>query len=321
MNMDATLNEQTSTQSAPVTDGATQGVVGVSGRVTVIIPLFNRVQYIEETIRSVLIQDHADVELIVVDDGSSDGGYERVKQLSEEKGFRLLTHPERANRGQSAAINLGLDHATGEFIAILDSDDLFLPGKLKRQVDYLKHHPEIGLVYGNGYAIDAEGNQLYPIHEDNHVEPNDANAVLLDCYMLLPQNSLVRHSVYQEVGRFEEGFRAAQDHDMLIRIAEVAQFAYQPEPVFCYRRHDDSISSQGQETRWRNGFKILQRARARYPYQRKTLRKRAAVLNFRLGQALLGKRQFAAALWYLLRAGLLDPQRAIAVLTGREVVR
>ena len=286
-----------------------------------IIPTFNREKYIKQTVDSVLAQDYANVELITVDDGSTDGTYEILVEYAEQNKLRLLTHPGRENRGQSAALNLGLENASGEFIAILDSDDLFLPGKLTAQVEYLNSFPEVGLVYGMGEAVDGDGGWLYNIHSPDHVEPNDANAVLLDCYFLLPQNALVRRSVYDQVGGFEESFRAAQDHDMLIRIAEKTRFGFIPTKVFQYRRHGDSISSNGQRRRWTNGFEILRRARARYPYEPSTIRKRKALLNFRMAQVCRQEKRYIGSFAYLLKSGFLDPMRAIKIITGKEKIR
>jgi len=288
--------------------------------VSVLIPAFNRVHFIEETLNSVLEQDYPNIQLIVVDDGSTDGTYERLRHYAEQGMLTLLNHPERMNRGQSASLNLALEAARGDYIGVLDSDDCFLPGKLRKQVDYLEAHPDIGLVYGMGEAIDEDGKWLYDIHGTDHVEPNDPNAVLLDCYMLLPQNSLVRASVYEQVGFFEETFRASQDHDMLIRMAEVTRFAFIPQKLFQYRRHGDSISSRGAERRWKTGFEILRRARRRYPYRRSTIRRRSAVLHFRMGQVCLDEGKVMTAVSYFVKSGVLDPARAFRVISGRERV-
>lgn len=294
--------------------------MGHSGKtlVSVLVPAFNRVSYIRETVESVLLQDYPYIELLVVDDGSTDGTYEVLLKYEQEGKLNLLTHPGRANRGQSAALNLGIEHASGEFITILDSDDIFLPGKLTAQVDYLEGHPEAGLVYGMGEAVDENRCWLYDIHTTDHTEPNDPNAILLDCYFSLPVNSMVRRSVYDQVGTFEEGFRAAQDHDMLIRIAEKTRFAFIPLKVFQYRRHGDSISSKGQRKRWENGFEILRRAQARYSYKKSTIRKRRALLNFRMAQVCWRENKIVSSLGHLLKAGALDPVRAVKVLIGKE---
>ncbi|TGN41519.1 glycosyltransferase [Marinobacter confluentis] len=290
-------------------------------RVSVIVPAFNRAEYIEQTVNSVLIQDYSNVELIVVDDGSTDGTYEILLRYFEQNKLKLLTHPGRGNRGQSAALNLGLEAASGEYIAILDSDDLFLPGKLSAQVEYLDTHPDVGLVYGMGEGVDGSGRWLYDILSTDHSEPNDANAVLLDCYFHLPVNALVRRLIYEQVGRFEESFRAAQDHDMLVRIAEKTHFGFIPVKFFQYRRHGDSISNNGLRQRWMNGFEIVRRAEARFPYRASTIRKRKALLNFRMAQVCLQENRYIAALGYLLQSGVLDPVRAIKVLTGKEKIR
>lgn len=294
----------------------------IVGRVSVLIPLYNRASYILETINSVLEQDYPDIELIVIDDGSTDGGDLLVEQFAERGELKLLRHPGRINKGQAAALNLGLTVATGEFIAVLDSDDLYVPGKISKQVTFFKQNPNVGLVYGNGKGIDAAGKVIYDINYDNRIERSDPNDLLLDCYFLLPQNSLVRASVYQLAGNFDETLRSGQDHDMLIRLAEKTKIAHQPIDSFRYRRHGDSISAKGTETRWRCGLIILEKAAQRYPYQKSTLRKRRALVNFRLAHALYQKKanRFEMVLRILL-AGLLDPLRALAVATGKEKIR
>lgn len=289
----------------------------MSSTVSVIIPAYNRALYINQTVNSVLNQSFQDFELIVIDDGSTDGTYERLQEYGGQ--ITLLTHKNLANKGQSVSINLGLREAKSKYIAILDSDDFWEPGKLHIQVDYLEKHPEIGLVYCNGYGVDSDGKRYYDFYSEDPNEQNDPNRVLLDCYILLPQNSLVRKSVYDQVGFFNETYRSAQDHDMLIRIAEVCKFAYLPDYVFNYRRHENSISAQNQDVRWTTGFKILEEARKRYPYKPATIRKRKAVLNFRLGQVFVNQGKYMKAMTHILKAGLLDPVRSLKVLIGKEV--
>jgi glycosyltransferase involved in cell wall biosynthesis len=285
-------------------------------KVSVIIPAYNRVNYIDQTISSVLDQSYHNVELIVVDDGSTDGTYEKILSYGDK--LTLLTHKNRANKGQSTAINLGLANATGKYIAILDSDDYWGLDKLEIQVSYLEEHPDVGLLYTNGYAVDASGEILYPIYTDSHVEHNEPDNILLDCYILLPQNSLVRKNIYDQLAGFNESYRAAQDHDMLIQIAEKTIFTYLPDKLFYYRVHDDSISKKGQRVRWTNGFKILECAKNRYPYRPSTIRKRKALLNYRLGICCIAEKRRMRAVGHMLTAFILDPVRAIKVATGLE---
>jgi len=288
------------------------------GLVSVIIPLYNRLDYIDETIQSVLSQDYKNIELIVIDDGSTDGSYERAKAYADDNKLTLLTHENRANKGQSVAINVGL-----KYIAILDSDDMFAEGKVKRQVEYLGNNLDVGLVYGKGLAISATGEKLYETLSENHIENSDPNVILLDCYIAIPGGTLVRKTVFDDVGFFEESFRAAQDHDMALRLFETTKVAYLPEIAFYYRKHEGAISNNGLETRWRAGFTILKNAKARYPYKPQTIRKRRAVLNFQLAKTLFkgmgkSKTHLVEACCRIILAGLLDPIRSFKVITGLE---
>jgi len=288
----------------------------VAALVSVIIPAYNRAEYIQQTVESVLNQTYSPIEIIVVDDGSSDGTFELLTEYGER--LRLLTHAGRENRGQSAAINLGMRHASGKYLAILDSDDFWAPNKLEVLVPFLEKNPDVGLVYSNGYGVSASGEIRYEFLPRDHRETNDPNRVLLDCYTLLPNNSVVRKDVIDGVGGFEETFRAAQDHDMLIRLAEHTKFAFLPDFLFYYRRHPDSISAKNALSRWRNGFEILRRAKSRYPYRKSTVRKRRALLNYRLGQAYLRAGSKFRALPHFFFAGVLDPVRSMRVLSGLE---
>ncbi len=287
-------------------------------KVVVIIPVFNREKYIEETIKSVLNQTYANIQVVAVDDGCTDNS----RQILEAFGSKItiLEHPGRVNKGQSAAINLGIRSTESKYVAILDSDDLFAPRKVEKQVEFLEKHPCVGLVYCNGYFIDENGQKLYKVLPDEHDEHNDPERVLLDCYFNVPSSSLIRRSVLHEVGEFDESMRSAQDHDMAIRIAEVTRLAYMPEPLWYYRRHPHSQSGRFAERRWQTGFRILEKACRRFPYSKRARRKRLAVLNFRMGQCSIEQRKYFSALAYFLKAGSLDPIRAIRVLTGKEPI-
>ncbi|WP_417536742.1 glycosyltransferase, partial [Methylophaga sp.] len=286
--------------------------------VTVLTPSYNRVDYIVDAVESVLDQTYSNIEYIVVDDGSKDGTFEILEKYNSDSRVQLLFHPGRVNKGQSASLNLGLKHAKGEYVAILDSDDIFHSEKIKRQIEFLDRYPEIGMVYGQAMTISSDGEELFPIPSNDHCEQGDPNYLLLDCYMALPGGAMVRKSLFDRVGFFEESFRAGQDHDMVVRLAEAAPFAYMKGTVFYYRKHEGSISTRGLETRWRAGFEILRRAAARYPYNRSTIRKRRALLNYRMGQVFKSQGKVWRAVQYFMLAGLGDPRRAIAVVLGRE---
>mgnify|MGYP001620160184 FL=1 len=157
-----------------------------TGKVTVIIPCYNRDKFVGKTIDSALSQTYPNIEIIAVNDGSTDSTGEALKSYGTR--IKVLEHPGRVNKGQSAAINLAMREADGEYVAILDSDDLWHPDKIARQVEFFEKNPDVGLVYANGYAIDENDDNLYELYKPGHVETNEPEKVLLKA--LSAQNSL-----------------------------------------------------------------------------------------------------------------------------------
>lgn len=284
--------------------------------VTVIIPSYNRERFIRATVDSALSQTYENIEIVVVDDGSTDRSREILQGYGNR--IRLLEHEGRENRGQSAAINLAMRSTSGEYVAILDSDDVWNIDKIEKQVDYLDRHPEVGIVYGNGYAIDENGKNLYKLIPPEHREENDPSRMLLECHFNIPSNALVRRFAFDQVGEFDETLRSSQDYDMAIRLLEVTMAAFLDEPVWYYRRHPDTQSTKHTKRRWMNGFKILEKACRRYPYGWNVKRRRLAVLHFRLGQCLSSERAYLPAVKNFLLAGFFDPARAARTLLGME---
>lgn len=289
-------------------------------KVSIITPAYNRKDLIPRTVESVLGQSLSDIEYLVVDDGSQDGTREWLASHSDPR-LRLLAHAGNANRGQAASINLGLKEAQGDYIVIIDSDDLLAPGALERHAAIMDGDASVGIVYGQGYAIDINDMELYPLFGEDHVEYNEPDRLLLDCYVVSPGLCMFRRSVVEQAGVLEESFRAAQDHDFLLRVAEQTRMVYSGHTCFYYRKHDGTISANGEMTRWQNGFEILSRATERFPYKSATIKRRKAVLNYRLGRVYLKQHRHLKALKHLLVAGVSDPARAIGVLAGREPAR
>ena len=117
----------------------------IPGRVSTIVAVYNLAPYIEAAVRSVQVQQIDDLEIVVVDDGSTDNTSEIVQDLAADDPRIRLTH--QPNRGAAAARNIGIEAATGEFITFLDGDDLYDPGKLSRQLEVMAEYPAVGLVF------------------------------------------------------------------------------------------------------------------------------------------------------------------------------
>lgn len=183
---------------------------------SVIIPTWNRRDLIGRAIDSVLAQTRPVDEIIVVDDGSTDGTRD---WLAQAYGDRIVCLAQ-ANAGVSAARNRGLASARGRYLALLDSDDEWLPEKIERQVGYLEQRPEFGMVLCDVLRVDADGS-LIDVFERRRQIPDDGMVlrwVLLDP-ALAPLSALFRREVFETVGGFDESLNTAEDVDFHLRVA------------------------------------------------------------------------------------------------------
>jgi tetratricopeptide (TPR) repeat protein len=204
--------------------------------VSVVMGVYNAEEFAEEAVKSVLDQTFTDFEFIVVDDGSTDASGEVVRSFHDE---RIVLVENGTNVGLTRSLNRGLEIARGEFIVRQDADDVSLPTRLERQVDFLTAHPEVGLVGCAVEFIGPSGERLGV--QRVHREPIDR---------LLTHHNWFNHSAtafrqecLERVGSYRETFRYAQDHDLWLRIAEKYEVACMAEPLVRIRFNPDSISA------------------------------------------------------------------------------
>lgn len=187
--------------------------------ISIIIPTYNRAKLLPRAIESVLAQTFQDFELLVVDDGSVDNTKEVVMEYAK-KDERIIYIKQENSGGASRPKNTGINKAKGEYIAILDSDDEWMPDKLEIQFRHFKHskNPKLGVVGCDMLVIDVE------TKEENHYRvpryTNYLRQLLLRDYMGPGSCMLYRTAVFLEVGLFDEHLKRGQDRDMRIRIAE-----------------------------------------------------------------------------------------------------
>lgn len=181
-------------------------------RVSVIIPTFNRAWAVGKAIESVLAQDYPNVELIVVDDGSSD---QTGAMLSAYKGALLPIR--QPNQGVSAARNRGVTAAAGDLIAFLDSDDYWLPGKLSEQVAFFNAHPEALICQTEEIWI-RNGCRVNP--RRRHQKPaGDIFIPSLALCLVSPSAVMVKRALFTEIGGFDEDLPACEDYDLWLRVS------------------------------------------------------------------------------------------------------
>jgi glycosyltransferase involved in cell wall biosynthesis len=180
--------------------------------VSVIIPTFNRSSMVLRALQSVLEQDHSSFEIIVVDDGSSDDTRSRIPGDGR---LTLLVHA--SNRGVSAARNTGIRYCSGRFVAFLDSDDYWLPGKLARQTAFFAAHCSAVACQTEERWIRG-GKRVSP--QKRHKKPSgDIFERSLELCVVSPSSVMLKRSLFEEVGLFDEGLPACEDYDLWLRIA------------------------------------------------------------------------------------------------------
>ena len=215
-------------------------------RITVIIPTYNRVSSLEMTLLSIFQQTVKVCEIITVDDGSTDDTAEMINRLRVEypDWAARLVYVYQSNQGKSVALNTGLEHVTGDWIAYNDSDDLWCPEKLQRQLCVLTRHPECGLCYSAVQFGSSDWCSEKGFHVAKETGVTEGGR-LVNAQSLMAQLShgvymqtvMVRRSVMNAIGGFDPVMRVAQDVDFLFRASLHTEFCYLNQPLVRIDRH------------------------------------------------------------------------------------
>jgi len=201
--------------------------------VSVIIPAFNAQGTLRRAVASVLAQTHEDFEVLIINDGSTDGTGGLADELAGEDGRVRVMHKE--NGGPSHARNVGLSASRGEFFQFLDADDEILPNKFEVQVQALRENPGAAAVYSQSASVDDLTGEVYPASK------GEAPLPLLDTLSyrnwFAPMVPLLRRELVEKVGGFDNALRGGEDYDYWIRCAKVGRFIYLPGEVGRYHLH------------------------------------------------------------------------------------
>ncbi len=205
-------------------------------RVSVVTPTWNRARYLPQCIDSVIAQDFPGVEHVIVDDGSTDD----TPAVLERYGDRVRAFRQE-NAGQSEAWNTALSHARGEYVAYLDSDDAWLPGKLRRQIPMLDGDPGAGLLYAAVRYIDADGAPSPVRHSGRGTPSGWILPHLLRHNVMNTGTVIVRRALLQRAGRYDAAYVSVNDWDMWLRVCIDTRVIYDPTPSCLMRRHADQV--------------------------------------------------------------------------------
>jgi len=219
--------------------------------VSVIIPAYNHEMYIEEALQSVIDQTYKNIELIVIDDGSTDRTAEIIENFRKKNQDKNIQFIKKQNEGICKTLNRGLVLATGDYVAFLASDDKWIENKIDEQVAFMENNKNIGLVCSDAYftKFNQDTNlkwSNYKAGMDQYFKKGIQNCnmheVLLARPLLCAVTVMLRRSIFNEVDYFDEKLRS-EDTDMWLRVARKYPIGYINQPLVYYRMHGTNISN------------------------------------------------------------------------------
>ncbi|BDU23580.1 glycosyltransferase family 2 protein [Flavobacterium sp. GSB-24] len=207
--------------------------------VSIIVPAYNHEKYIENCIDSIINQSYKNIEVIIINDGSTD---RTLSKLSSYKNFEQVKIINQENKGLCKTLNLGLSLTKGKYISILASDDYLINDKLEKQVAFLEYNPQYGMCCAKAYEVDDAGKNLGTVGAV--VDENELSFQnLLDGNKIAILTALLKSNVFDEVGGFDEGLYM-EDWDMWLRVSNKYKIGFLNEFVAYYRKHETNISSK-----------------------------------------------------------------------------
>lgn len=278
-----------------------------SPKVSVIIPAYNVDRYLADALESLMAQTDQDFEALIVDDGSTDRTAAIAQQFCDRDArFQLLSKP---NGGLSSARNFGIRRSQGEYIALLDGDDVYLPTKLAAHVATLDADPDIAVAYGASQALRDDGQPTWMKISGAPIAPEPLIALMYKNFIVHGSNAMVRRTVFDHVGLFDESLRSVEDLDLWLRIAscEPWKFGRDRAVLSYYRVRPSGLSfnlAQMQQTHER----VLHSAVARSPQLAAVLPTAQAYMYRYLGRMALTMGDSAQARAFLDQAWQLDAQ-------------
>lgn len=207
------------------------------------MPVYNALPFVFEAVDSALEQTYTNIEVVIVDDGSTDDTFSRLQsRYGQDHRVRLFS---QANAGPSSARNKAIQESHGAYIQFLDADERLVNDKIEKSLGLFEAHPDIGVVYGHGIPVEADG--VTPIAIDDPPLPSGdvlcewINGTMAGGTYGVTGSFMVKRDALDTVGLFEPALRWAEDYDLWLRLAEVYHFAALDEKLVYYRRRADGL--------------------------------------------------------------------------------
>lgn len=217
-----------------------QGCAHAESLLTVGMVVYNGAKFISQAIESVLVQDHPDFELLIMDDGSTDGTDQIIAGFADPR----IRWSSTEHFGVAAARNRVVQEARGDYIVWLDHDDILLPQALASYAKLAAGRPEVAVFYGDLEVIDAERITLGHRHYQNLAQRRHLFAQLLSCNLVPMPGTMVKRTVFADVGGYDENLQIAEDYDLWLRIVAAGKsFVHSGRTVVRYRWHGSNLSA------------------------------------------------------------------------------
>jgi len=214
-----------------------------SPAISVAMSVYNGARFLASAIESVLAQDFADFEFLIVDDGSSDASAAIIDSYAQKD--KRIRSTLRENRGLVVSLNELLKQARAPIIARMDADDICRPQRFRRQMQFLTRNPDYGVVGSGIVEIDASG-RVYDSKGKDYPDTHEGFLAAIDngWPLLCHPTAMMRREIVLAVGGYHRAFRHCEDYDLWLRLASSSRIASTPERLLLYRRHDDQVSSR-----------------------------------------------------------------------------
>lgn len=212
-------------------------------RVSVVIPTYDHARYLRYALDSVINQGYANLEVIVIDDGSNDGTAALVKPYGSK-----INYIYKENGGTPSALNLGLSLVTGKYVCWLSADDVLIGEKVAKQVGLMESDPSLGFSYTSFVVIDSTGNQQYEVNSPYFSDRQEMVTKLMEGCFINGSSVMMRSSALEKIGNFDESLPQAHDYDLWFRFLRHYSCGFLEEHLLAYRWHGENMSQNPNES-------------------------------------------------------------------------
>ncbi len=276
------------------------------GLVSIIMPVYNREQYVAAAIESVLQQTYKKYELIIVDDGSTDSSLQVIRSFQKYFPDDRLIIISQQNRGPSYAKNVGIEAGHGQYIAFLDSDDFWHEEKLAKQLPLFNTDREVAFTYTGYYTIDENGSVLQECLPDSRFSGNIYDKLWKYKSNISGGTIIAEREKLLAVGLFDSELKGAENQDLRLRLSKLGEVFFVETPLYYYRRHRHSLTADQPDMRYYRGL-LLEKHFGKQPVKNRLYRTAQAKLLYEDGMVEFSCKRYSAAFNCFMKSITFDP--------------